>query len=302
MATPPACPLTRFGCASETAPLRRVLLKHPRDAFGSTARLAAEWRELGYRGNPEYSLALEQYDAFATLLEDAGAEICWLPTQAGTGPDSIYARDPAVMTPSGLVLGRMGKPARQGEPEAIAAWARAAEIPILGRIEPPGLLEGGDLAWLDPRTIAIGEGYRTNAEGIRQLSDLLRGLDLVDDVIPVPLPHGKGPADCLHLMSLLSPVDRDLAVAYSPLLAVPFRRRLLDRGIHLVEVPDGEWDSMACNVLAVAPRRCLMLEGNPRTRAALEAAGADVRTYAGSEICLKGCGGPTCLTRPILRD
>ena len=171
-------------------------------------------------------------------------------------------------------------------------------VTICGRIEPPGRLEGGDVVWLDGRTLVVGRGYRTNAEGIRQLRAMLGSRV---DVVEVPLPHWQGQQDVMHLMSLISPIDHGMAVVYSRLLPVPFREWLLDRGIHLVEVPDEEFESMGTNVLALAPRRCLMLAGNPRTRAALERAGADVIEYAGTEISVKGAGGPTCLTRPLER-
>jgi N-dimethylarginine dimethylaminohydrolase len=192
----------------------------------------------------------------------------------------------------------MGKPLRAGEPDAQAEAFRAAGIPVIGAIEPPGQLEGGDLVWFDARTVAIGRGYRTNDEGIRQFAALVgSGVD----VITVPLPHYRGPGDVFHLMSILSPVDADLAVVYSLLMPVPFREWLLARGIRFVEVPDAEFDSMGANVLAIAPRRCLMVAGNPRTRDALRAAGATVVEYDGTEISLKGGGGPTCLTRPLHR-
>ena len=156
------------------------------------------------------------------------------------------------------------------------------------------------MAWIDERTLAVGRGYRTNGEGIRQLRSLLGSA--VDRVVPVPLPHWRGPGDVFHLMSMFSPVDRDLAVVYSPLLPVPFRQLLLKHGYELVEVPDAEFESMGCNVLAVSPRRCVALEGNPVTRRRLEAAGAEVHTYRGREISAKGGGGPTCLTRPLVRS
>ncbi len=290
--------MTGFGCENETGALRRVLLKHPRRAFRTQAALAEQWEPLGYTAMPDLDLAIEQFDAFAGMLREAGADLEWLPDTGDTGPDSLYTHDPMVMTPAGAVLGRMGKRARAAEPEAVGAWLRAEGVPIVGRVEPPGTLEGGDVVWLDAQTVAVGEGYRTNAAGIAQLAAFLG--DGVE-VIAVPLPHWTGPGDCLHLMSLLSPVDHDLAVVYSPLLPVPFRNRLQDRGLALVEVPPSEWGSMGCNVLATAPRRCLMLQGNPITRSRLEGAGAAVRVYRGSEISLKGGGGPTCLTRPILR-
>jgi N-dimethylarginine dimethylaminohydrolase len=175
----------------------------------------------------------------------------------------------------------------------------ALGVPIIGAIEPPGLLEGGDVVWFDAQTAAVGRGYRTNDAGIAQLRAFLG--DGVD-VIVVPLPHYRGPADVFHLMSIISPVDADLAVVYSPLMPVPFREWLCRRGVRLVEVPDEEFESMGSNVLALAPRRCLMLDGNPVTRARLEAAGATVITYDGSEISVKGGGGPTCLTWPLLRE
>src|SRR5258707_15218354 len=172
----------------------------------------------------------------------------------------------------------MGKPARSGEPAVMAASLREMGVPIIGAISGAGRLEGGDVTWLDERTVAVGQGYRSNAKGLRQLREIL-GAE-VDAVIPVPLPHWTGPDDCLHLMSILSMVDRDLAVVYSRLMPGPVRQMLLARGLTLVEVPDEEYDSMACNVLALAPRYCVMLAGNPITQARLDAAGARAATYA----------------------
>ncbi|HMQ62942.1 MAG TPA: arginine deiminase family protein, partial [Flavilitoribacter sp.] len=172
-------------------------------------------------------------------------------------------------------------------------------IPILGEIQAPGTLEGGDVAWLDSGTLAVGYSYRTNPAGIAQLEGLLRPFGI--EILRADLPHYKGPGDVFHLMSIFSPVADDLAVAYSPLMPVAFRNELIRRGMRLVEVPDEEFDSMGCNVLALAPRTCLMVAGNPKTRAALEAEGCRVVTYLGEEISVKGGGGPTCLTRPIAR-
>jgi N-dimethylarginine dimethylaminohydrolase len=193
----------------------------------------------------------------------------------------------------------MGKDERHAEPEAIKTYFQSINVPILGKIQEPGTLEGGDVVWIDERTVAVGEGYRSNAEGIHQFKALLG--DLVDEVISVPLPHWTGPGDCLHLMSNVSPIDHDLYLVYSRLLSVPFRQYLIKRGIKLLEVPDEEYESMGCNVLSVAPKKCIMIEGNPMTQQRLEAEGVEVHTYDGSEISLKGAGGPTCLTRPFLR-
>jgi N-dimethylarginine dimethylaminohydrolase len=243
---------------------------------------------------------VEQHDAFIALLRDAGATVHELVPGPGTTLDAIYARDASLACPDGVVLCAMGKAARAAEPASQARALERAGVPILGHIEPPGCVEGGDVVWLGPRTLAVGIGYRSNVEGAAQLRRLLGAS--IDELIEVPLPHWRGPGDVLHLMSLLSPVDRHLAVVYSPLMTVTFRQRLAALGIAFVEVAEDEFGSMGVNVLALAPRHCVMLAGNPGTRRALEQAGAAVVEYDGSEISVKGCGGPTCLTRPLVRD
>lgn len=283
---------------TDIGPWSRVLVRHVTDTIASDAQIAREWLDLGFTAPPDLTTARRQFDEFIAVLQSAGAPVhlCTAAPQHLT-LDAIYVRDASIMTARGAILCRMGKPQRGAEPDALAHDYAALGIPIAGRIEPPGTLEGGDFTWLGPRLAAVGHGYRTNAEGIRQLRALLG--DTIDDLLIVGLPHYRGPGDVFHLMSILSPVDRDLAVVYSPLMPVPLRQQVLDRGYSLVEVPDEEFDTMGANVLATAPRRCVMVEGNPRTRAALERAGADVRVYDGSEISLKGGGGPTCLTRPV---
>ena len=289
---------SRLVTQSDTARLRRVLLKHARDAFVSRQRVAAQWQPLNYLAEPDYARACEESDAFAALLGRLDVEVCWIGA-GDVGMDSLYVRDASMVCERGAILCCMGKEARRAEPAALEPAYRALGIPVVGRIEPPGRLEGGDVVWLGPRTLAVGRGYRTNDEGIRQLTRLLG--DSVDRVLVVPLPHWNGPADVFHLMSVISPLDDDLAVVYSPLLPVPFREALGELGIALVEVPDGEFDSMGCNVLAVAPRVAIAVEGNPETRCRMEEAGVAVHSYRGEEISLKGCGGPTCLTRPLER-
>lgn len=280
--------------------IRRVLLKHPRQAFGDAERVATQWRALRYPEPPDLGRASEEYDGFVEILQGAGAETLFLPSDDATGLDSIYVCDAAITTDRGLVLCNMGKAARRAEPEALGRFGAAAGIPILGRITGEGRLEGGDVVWIDERTLAVGQGYRSNAEGARQLRALLGGL--ADEVVSVPLPHWKGPEDVLHLMALLSPIDRDLALVHRSLLPVPFLDRLRARGIALLDVPEEEFATLGCNVLALAPRVCLALAGNPGTRALLERAGARVLTYRGREISLKGSGGPTCLARPLRRE
>ncbi len=283
---------------SEVGPLQRVLLKHPRDAWTSDDSIEAQWRVLGYRDRPDLARGAEEFDALADLLRGREIEVALAPRSADTGLDSIYVRDAAVVCDRGAILCRMGKPAREGEPAALEAPLASAGLQVIGRIEAPGTIEGGDVLWLDRRTVAVGRGYRTNAEGIWQLRSLLGG---GIDVLEVPLPHWRGPTDVFHLMSIVSPLDHDLALVYSPLMPVPFRETLADRGIQLVEVPEEEFDDMAGNVLALAPRVCLQLSGCERTRRRLEDAGVEVLTYVGAEISGKGCGGPTCLTRTLER-
>jgi N-dimethylarginine dimethylaminohydrolase len=285
---------------SDVLPIETLLLKHARDAFGDQPTVDAEWEQLAYAGRPDFADAVAEYDSFVGLLEGLGIVVHLASADPDTGLDSVYVRDAAVVCDRGAILCQMGKRAREGEPSAVEREFRRAGVPIVGRIKGAGRLEGGDVAWIDERNVAVGRGYRTNGEGIRQLQSLLGSG--VDRVVPVPLPHWRGPGDVFHLMSMFSPVDRDLAVVYSPLLPVPFRQLLLRHGYELVEVPDEEFESMGCNVLAVAPRQCIALEGNPVTRQRLEAAGAEVHTYRGREISTKGGGGPTCLTRPLMRS
>ena len=288
------------GSLNEVGRLTRVAVKHPRDAFVDAATIGQQWQELRFTAPPDLDRASREHDRFVEALRAAGAEVHLLPKDDRTTLDSIYVRDASIVSAKGIVLCNMGKPQRVEEPAAQERAFNAGGVPVkvCGRIEPPGRVEGGDVIWLDSRTFVVGRGYRTNADGIEQLRAILGpGVD----VIEVPLPHWRGQQDVMHLMSLISPVDDDLAVVYSPLLPIPFREWLLERGVRFVEVPDDEFDTMGTNVLALGPRRCLMLSGNPKTRAALERAGADVAEYEGTEISVKGSGGPTCLTRPLQR-
>lgn len=281
------------------SPIKRVLMKQPKDAYQNQEKVNKQSPQLHYIGKPDFEKAQTDYEKLVAFLESSGVEVHFLPADETTSLDSIYTHDPCVISNGGVILCTMGKEARMPESKAMGVYFESIGIPILGRIESPGTLEGGDVVWVDERTVAIGEGYRSNAEGIRQFKILLS--DHVDNMISVPLPHWTGPADCLHLMSNISPIDHDLYLVYSRLLPVPFRQYLLHRKIKLIEVPDEEYDSMGCNVLAISPRKVIMLEGNPITQKRLENEGVDVHTYDGSEISLKGAGGPTCLTRPFLR-
>jgi len=299
------------GAQSETDPLRAVLVRHARDAWPNDAAVDREWRTLGYPARPDLARAHAESDGFIELLRSLAIDVRVVdagrtePDSAFPLPhsaltlDSIYLRDAAVVCERGVILGNMGKAARAGEPAALERALGGMGIPVHGRITGAGRLEGGDVLWLGPRTIAVGRGYRTNAEGIDQLQTLLDGL--IDDLLVVPLPHWRGPGDVFHLMSMISPIDRDLALVCEPLLPVPFHEHLLASGVTLIAVPDAEFGSLACNVLAVGPRRAVMVEGNPETRGRLEEAGCEVHEFVATEIGIKGGGGPTCLTRPLTR-
>jgi dimethylargininase len=274
-----------------TAPLRRVLVRAPRPDD------AALWQAYGWRYEPDPGAAAEEHAAFRALLAEDGAEVVLAETPHGPDPDAIYAYDPAIVFDAGAILLRPGKEGRRGEPNAMAADLVEAGVPIAGKLEAPALAEGGDTVWLDESTLLVGRGYRTNDEGIQALRDLLPGVD----VIPFDLPHYRGAGEVMHLMSFLSPLDVDLAAVYLPLMPVRLVELLREREIELVEAPDDEFESMGPNVLALGPRIALALAGNDETRRRMEKAGVDVRVYRGDNISRPGDGGPTCLTRPLLR-
>ena len=284
---------------SEYLKLASVYLKSAKNSFLSEEELSEHWETLQYLSKPNFKKSLEEYAAFQTFFREKNISTCFFPINKKTKIDSIYCRDASIATDFGIIICNMGKQGRIHEPYAQLEAYKMNNVNILGEIKFPGTLEGGDVAWLDQNTLAVGHTYRTNEEGISQLKGLLQPQGI--EIIVVELPHYKGKNDVFHLMSILSPVDKNLAVVYSPLMPIKFRNELLERGFQLVEVPEQEFDSMGCNVLAVAPRDCLMVAGNPITRKLLEDAGASVHIYEGNEISVKGGGGPTCLTRPIDR-
>ncbi len=284
-----------YGSQSMIAPLRRVLVKRPDEAFGSADPV--KWH---YTDRPNLEIARQEHDAFVATLHRAGAEVVYHDEAQPDHADAIFVYDPALVTDQGAVILRMGKALRRGEEEALARCFEALGVPVLYTLHGEAQAEGGDLLWIDHDTLAVGLGFRTNAEGLHQLSEALTGLGT--DIIPVELPYYGGPESCLHLLSLISIVDHNLAVVYPPLLSVPFWQYLQRRGFRLVEVPPEEFETMGPNVLALAPGLCVMLEGNPMTQRRLEEAGCEVVTYQGNELSLKAEGGATCLTRPILRE
>ena len=288
--------MTRYyGSQGMVAPLRTVLVKRPDAAFAVEDPQA--WH---YTGRPNLAIAQQEHDAFVALLRQGGAEVLYHDEPQPGHADAIYTFDPAIVTDHGAVILSMGKPQRRGEEAAMARRLEECGIPLLYTLHGEALAEGGDLLWLDHDTLAVGLGFRTNAEGLRQLQEALTTIGV--RVIPVELPYYTGPQACLHLLSLISIVDHRTAVVYPSLLAVPFWQELQRRDFRLIEVPEAEFPTMGTNVLALAPRKCVMLEGNPITKRLLEQAGCEVMIYRGNEISLKAEGGPTCLTRPILRQ
>ncbi len=282
-------PDLRYGVSSMSAPLRRVLVRCPTTA-GDFA--AAGWRQ------PDPGLLGAQHEAFCGLLTDLGCEVEVAAALDGL-VDATYIRDPGLVTQRGGVLFQMAKPVRRDEPGHLGAALEAVGVPVVARLDGAACADGGDFVWLGPQTLIAGRSYRTNAAGLAQLRTIMAAEGVT--VVSVDLPHDLGPEHVLHLMSFLSPVAEDLAVVFPPLAPVALMETLADHGVRLVAVDAGEYASMACNVLAVRPRQVIMLEGNPVTRRALERHGCEVHCYDGSEISLKGDGGPTCLTQPLLR-
>jgi N-dimethylarginine dimethylaminohydrolase len=278
------------GCRSMTAPLRRVLVRPP---WEGDLRF---WREYGWRAEPDPAGIAREHQALCELLASAGAEIVLAETPVAGDPDAIYAYDPVLIADDGAVLLQPGKVGRRGEPEALAADLRGAGVPITGRLDGRMLAEGGDLIRFDERTLLVGLGYRTNRAGADALAELTSL-----EVTTFDLPHWHGESEVMHLLSLLSPLADDLVVAYPPLLPTRLAQHLAARDVEIVPVPAEEFESMGGNVLALAPRVGLAVEGNPETRRRLERAGVELFIYEGTELS-KGEGGPTCLTCPLLRE
>ena len=284
-----------YGAQTMGGRLRRVLVKRPDKAFA--VEDSVKWH---YTNRPDLNIAREEHDRFVDILRSAGAEVIYHDCLQPDRADAIYVHDPVIITDRGAIILRMGKVLRRGEEGAIENKLAEIGVPILYRMHGEATAEGGDLLWIDHGTLAVGQGFRTNWDGLRQLREALVPLEIT--VIPVSLVYFYGPAACLHLMSFVSIVGERTAVVYPPLMPVPFWQELQSHGFRFVEVPDEEFPTMGPNVLSLTPTSCVMLEGNPLTKERLERAGFEVFTYKGNEISLKAEGGPTCLTRPIWRE
>ena len=284
---------------SMTAPLKRVLVAHARDCFRSQAWLSQHWSSFGFAFEPDYGAACAESDAFIDILSRFGVQVDVLEPEYCTGLDSLYVHDPVITCGPGLLLGRMGKAARSTEPEAIGHALARMGLSTQVIADQDALIEGGDVVWLRPELAAVGIGFRTNQAGADALESFCTAA--IDELIRVPLPWDNGPSDVLHLMSLVSPLSQDCLLIHSRLMPVFFRQRLEREGYRLLEVPPQEYDTLGGNVLALDDETCLIEAQNIRTKRLLADEGFQVLTYSGRNISLAGSGGPTCLTRPLVR-
>jgi N-dimethylarginine dimethylaminohydrolase len=296
-------PSENFNGHSMTGELRRVMVCPPGNAGWDVAGKVAVWRELGFQHASDFAAAQSQHEILCALLGESGAEVVCLPPAESLTLDAVYAHDASLATDQGLVLMNPGKKNRVAEAQAHARFCGQLGIPVFGEIGLPGTSESGDIVWLDSRTLLIGHGYRTNQAGIEQMRALLSSEDSQKnvEVLSAPLPYGPGPSACLHLMSLMSMLDEQTILVDLPWLAVETVELLKTRGFRLIEIEYSERETLACNVLSLGRKRLIAIEENAKTNQRMRQAGFDVRTFPGSEICINGAGGPTCLTRPLLR-
>jgi len=288
-----------FNGHSMVGELRRVMVCSPRNTGWDDPQHVSRWRELGFAHPPQFQDAQSQHETLCRELEGAGTDVVHLPPSADLSLDAVYTHDASLPTDHGLILMHPGKPSRIPEAQAHGRFCQGLGIPVLAEMTSPASTEAGDMVWLDPQTLLIGNGYRTNVPGIVKMRQLLAPNQI--EVLAAPLPYGPGPAACLHLMSLMSVLDEQTILVDLPWLAMQTVELLRARGFKFIEIDSTERETLACNVLALGRRRLLALEENKKTNLRLREAGFDVRTFPGSELCINGSGGPTCLTRPLLR-
>jgi N-dimethylarginine dimethylaminohydrolase len=280
--------------------LRRVMVCSPRTAGWDDPARLARWTELGFLHAPDVAVAKSQHEKLCAILESAGAEIVQMAASSSLTLDAVYAHDASLPTDFGVILMHPGKANRVSEARVQRDFLAAGRIRVLGEVTAPGDTEAGDIVWLDSHTLLVGHGYRTNPAGIAQMGDMLKPHGV--EVLTAPLPYGPGPSACLHLMSLISLLDEETALVDLPWLAVETVELLKARGYRFIEIDYSERDTLACNVLSLGEKRLVAIETNTKTNQHLREAGFEVFTFPGSEICINGSGGPTCLTRPLLRD
>jgi len=289
----------KYGLNSNVSTLKTVLLKNPQAAFKSQKTIDLQWQDLNFIDKPDFKKSVMQYENFIDILNDNNVEILYIPEDEITSLDSIYTHDPIFMTPNGAVIGNMGKTQRKPETIMMKNYLNEIGVPIFGEIINDATLEGGDVIWIDEKTVAAGLTYRTNNKGIDQLRKILSTISI--EVISVDLPHWNGPVDVLHLMSLISPLNENLFLIYKKLLPISLLKLLKKLDIKTISIADEDYDSLGCNVLPLSTTKCLITSGNDKTFKIIEENGIEVIEFQASEICYKGSGGPTCLTRPIYR-
>jgi arginine deiminase len=288
-----------YGCQSMVNKVESILIKHPKDAFISQEHLNQKWKDYKYIGCPDFEAAVKEFSEFEKIIKKWVPDIHYLLSEKSVGIDSIYTHDSVKVTKQGAIYFPMGKALRKTETSAMQRYLEDIGIKTLGHIEGKGKMEGGDIVWLDDQTVAVGLGYRTNEEGIRQFRALTE--NFIKEVIIVPLPYADGPDACLHLMSLISLINQNLAVVYLKYMPVFFKKLLENRGITLINVSEKEYNHLGSNILALAPGKCVMLQGNPKVQNLLEKSGVEIYLYPGLDLSIKGTGGPTCLTQPLFR-
>ena len=289
----------KYGLNSNVSTLKTVLLKNPQAAFKSQKTIDLQWQDLNFIDKPDFKKSVTQYENFIDILNDNNVEILYIPEDEITSLDSIYTHDPIFMTPNGAVIGNMGKTQRKPETIMMKNYLNEIGVPILGEIINDATLEGGDVIWIDEKTVTAGLTYRTNNKGIDQLRKILSTISI--EVISVDLPHWNGPVDVLHLMSLISPLNENLFLIYKKLLPISLLKLLKKLDIKTISIADEDYDSLGCNVLPLSTTKCLITSGNNKTCKIIEENGIEVIEFQASEICYKGSGGPTCLKRPIYR-
>ncbi|MGF9563102.1 arginine deiminase family protein [Neorhizobium sp. JUb45] len=290
--------MSEYGSQAMSERLLRVMMRRPGKSL--LAADAANWH---YGPTFDANKAIEQHKVFAGLVEKSGAEVLWIEDDGDGLADSMFTHDPSLMTDKGAVILRMGKPLRAAEPELHEKTYRDAGIPILGRIQAPGTVEGGDCIWVDHKTLAIGRGVRSNQAGIEQMQTILAEIGVT--VLGFDLPLWQGEEACLHLMSVMSPLAPKLALVHAPLMPAAFYMLLREREYTLIHAPEADFaasNGLNLNVLPVTPNHVIMVSGFPDTKAAMEAHGCKVETFEADALCIACEGGPTCLTRPILRE
>tara|TARA_Y100001970_G_scaffold12816_1_gene14607 strand:+ start:4859 stop:5749 length:891 start_codon:yes stop_codon:yes gene_type:complete len=289
----------KIGLNSNVKPIQNVILKHPKDAFISKNNIDKFWKELNFLEKPNFTKAINEYEKLIEILEDNNIKIHFLPKDNITSLDSIYTHDPMFMTLEGAIIGNMGKKLRKQEPLAMKKYFIENQFPILGEIKDKGTMEGGDVIWINKSTVAAGLTYRTNTDGLQQLEKILAKINV--KLIKVDLPHWEGPHNVLHLMSLISPLKSNLFLVYERLIPVGFLNFLRSQNIKLLDIDESEYENLACNVLPLTEDKCIIVKGNDKTRAKIEKNNIETIEIEANEICFKGSGGPTCLTRPISR-